>query len=116
MKKVVFLLSFLAFAFADENEWLNQWSNSSDETKSSQSSGVKSVAYYKQNKNEAWKVKQECEKKLFEFMGQLSENEFEKIAKGDEVAIGVIAMKKLGAAFVMNCDNVEKALGVKLFE
>ena len=116
MKKVVFLLSFLAFALADENDWLNQWTNPNTEPKASQSSGIKSVAYYKQNKGEARKVAQECEIKILEFMEQLSANELEKLLTGDEAEVGLIMIKKLGATFVMNCANVEEALGITLFK
>ena len=59
---------------------------------------------------------QECEQKLLEVMEQLNANELEKIAEGDENVAAVIMLKKLGATFVMNCDNAEKALGVELFE
>ena len=114
MKKVVFLLSFLAFVFADD-DWLNQWTSPSIAPKATQS-GIKSEAYYKQNKGEARKVVQECEQKLLEVMEQLNANELKKVLTGDEVEIGIIMLKKLGATFVMNCDNAEKALGVELFE
>ena len=102
MSKVVFLLSFLAFALADENDWLNQWTNPNSEPKASQSSGIKSVAYYKQNKGEARKVAQECEIKILEFTEQL-----EKFESGAETLEFLI--NKMGETLFQNCQNAREA-------
>ena len=85
VKKIVFLLSFLAFAWAESNEWMNKWANpSNDETKASQSE-IKSVAYYKQNKDEARKMTDKCLGKRMMVIGQLSESELAHFNSDEEM-------------------------------
>ena len=98
------MLLFLAFALADENDWLNQWTNPSSEPKTTQSSGIKSVAYYKQNKGEARKVAQECTKKALELEKQLLE--FENGAEALEFLIN-----EMGETLYQNCQNARSVLG-----
>ena len=103
MRKIVFLLSFLAFALADENDWLNQWTSPSTAPKATQS-GIKSVAYYKQNKGEARKMARECLIKTIELEEQL-----EKFKSGAEALEFLI--NEMGETLYQNCQNARNALG-----
>ena len=112
MKKVVFLLSFLAFVLADENDWLNQWTSPSTAPKATQS-GVKSVAYYKQNKSEAERVLQECVTKMMKLTEQATKGmTIEQLNRNwaTEADFEKWLVKKLGRAFMENCENAENAL------
>ena len=107
MKKTVFLLSFLAFAWAESNEWMNKWANpSNDETKASQSE-IKSVAYYKQNKDEARKMTDKCLGKRMMVIGQLSESELAQFNSDEEMEKFII--KKMGKTLWQNCENAFKS-------
>ena len=103
MRKIVFLLSFLAFALADENDWLNQWTSPSTAPKATQS-GVKSVDYYKQNKGEARRVARECTKKALEL-----EEQFLEFKSGAEALEFLI--NEMGETLFQNCQNARNALG-----
>lgn len=107
VKKIVFLLSFLAFAWAESNEWMNKWANpSNDETKASQSE-IKSVAYYKQNKDEARKMTDKCLGKRMMVIGQLSESELAQFNSDEEMEKFII--KKMGKTLWQNCENAFKS-------
>lgn len=107
MKKIVIALSFLTLAWAESNEWMNKWTNPSDEPKVSQSKDeVKSVAYYKQNREEARNIMDKCMGKLMMVAAQ-HENELKKFQNEDEAEKFVI--KKVGKTFYQNCENAGKA-------
>lgn len=92
VKKIVFLLSFLAFAWA--------------ESKASQSE-IKSVAYYKQNKDEARKMTDKCLGKRMMVIGQLSESELAQFNSDEEMEKFII--KKMGKTLWQNCENAFKS-------
>lgn len=106
MKKIVIALLFLTLAWAESNEWMDKWTNPSDEPKASQNKDeVKSVAYYKQNRDEARNMVDKCMGKMM-IIGQMGENELAKIESEDDAEKFFI--KKMGKTLYQNCQNAMK--------